>query len=60
MRCAGRNRKGDAVAAIADGEELAGETGKRAHGLSFPRKLHRKKEEGTVISPQHLARTKTA
>ena len=60
MRCAGRNRKGDAVAAIADGEELAGETGKRARDLGFPRELLRKKEEGTVISARHLAWTEIA
>jgi len=60
MRCAGRNTNSNAVAAIADGEELAGEIGKGARGLGFPRKLHRKKEEGTVISPQHLAQTETA
>ena len=38
----------------------SGEMGKRGSNLGFPRKLLRKKEEGMVISPQHLAQTEIA
>jgi len=45
----------DAVAAIGNGESLLEKREKRARDLGFPRELLRKKEEGTVISPRHLA-----
>ena len=50
----------ETAAAIDDGGSSLAKRGKGARDLDFPRKLHRKKEEGTVISPQHLARTEVA
>ena len=45
--------------AIDDGESSLAKREKGAQDLGFPWKLHRKKEEGTVISPRHLAQTET-
>ena len=52
MRCAGWNRNGDAVAAIADGEELAGVHGEAPTGHVTTRGRHRERERSTTNSPR--------